>query len=100
MFSNEDRHKVIEEVKELISIHHGYITHFQLYSDLALVLTLEIEEQYITALHEAFERMAVISEINSELFRHEASKEWIIMLNLSFGQGKGELKVEVPAVPG
>ena len=47
IFSNDDRNKVIEVIKNTISNSGGCIMNFNMFSDLALTLSIEIEENKI-----------------------------------------------------
>ena len=99
-FTNEDRNSTIEKVKEVISGSDGYITNFHMFSDLALSLSIEITENSIHELHKALGNVLTVSEFNPEDIRPTSKKEWLLFVNISFGRGTGELKKEVPAVPG
>ena len=99
-FSSKDRNKVIEEVKNCISTHDGYILNFNLFSDLALSLSIEIEEKKIPALLKALSYVITIDDFISKKIKLDSKKEWLIFMNISFSQGKGVLKREIPSVPG
>ena len=49
IFSNEDRNIVIEAVKTAISTSNGCIVNYSMFSDLAMALSIEIEEKEILA---------------------------------------------------
>jgi len=98
--SNDDRNKVIEQVKEVISASDGFIINFNMFSELALSLSIEIKESGIQALHKALGVVANISDYNDEVANSESTKDWLILLNITFGQGQGDLKTIVPDVPG
>lgn len=99
-FSKNDRNKVIEDVKTTISDGDGCIINFNMFSDLALSLSIEIEENKIHILHKALSLFVNISELETHDLNLESTKEWMIFLNISFSRGKGELKQEIPEVPG
>ena len=54
LFSNEDRTKVIEAVKNAISSSDGCIINFNMFSDLAFALSIEIEENRISPAQSTF----------------------------------------------
>jgi len=99
VFSNDDRNEVIEAVKNSISNSGGCIMNFNMFSDLALTLSIEIEENKIHTLHKALSLVVNISEFELHDLNLESKKEWLIFMNISFGSGKGELKHEIPEVP-
>ena len=99
-FSNDDRNKVIEAVKNTSSNKDGCIMNFNMFSDLALTLSIEIEENKIQTLHKALSLIVNISEFELHDLNLESKKEWLIFMNISFTKGKGELKHEIPEVPG
>lgn len=71
-----------------------------MFSDFALSLILEIEEQRIESLYKDISAKMEILETIPENTNNDFKKEWWILINVSFSSGKGELKVEVPGVPG
>lgn len=99
-YSNKERIKIIESIKETISKSDGYIINFTLFSDLALSLNIEIEENKISDLHSELSKFIKISEPLPDNLNLNSSKEWWILMNISFSKGKGDLKVEIPNVPG
>ena len=99
-YSSGDRNKVIEEVKDVISKSDGCIMNFSMFSDLAISLSIEIEESGIVALHKTLSNVLTISELSAENINANSSKDWLIFMNLSFTKGTGEMTVEIPEVPG
>lgn len=99
-FSDKNQHLILDQIKRTISDCNGSIIHFNLFSDLAISLTIEIEEKNINQLHQSLDNLISISELKSSDFNSESNKEWIIFFNISFSSGKGELKREVLSVPG
>lgn len=99
-FSNDNRNKIIEEVKEAISRSDGCIMNFTIFSDLALSLSVEIEENKIEALHRSLSSVLQVSDLDACAISAKSGKEMFVYINISFGSGKGELTSEIPAVPG
>jgi hypothetical protein len=99
-YSSDDRNKTIEETKAIISRNDGYIMNFNLFSDLALTLSIEIEEHRIAKLHEGLSQVLKVSDFDAGTINQESKKEWLIFLNISFTSGTGELKIKIPEVPG
>jgi len=99
-YSTRNRNEIIEEVKEVISASDGYITSFNMFSDLALNPSIEIEENGIQVLHKALSRILTVSDFDEKDINVESRKEWLIFMNISFGAGKGDLRRNIPAVPG
>ena len=100
VFTEQERNKAIEELKGKISSHDGYIINSTFFSDLALSLTIEIEEKDILKLYASLADSMKISESGFDNINASADKEWWIYLNVTFRQGKGDLKIDVPSVPG
>jgi len=98
-YSNGNRNEAIEAVKKAISSSDGYIMNFNMFSDLALTLNIEIEGNKIQALYKALSLVLSISELELHNLNLESDKEWLIFMNISFNRGKGELKQEIPEVP-
>ena len=99
-FSNKDRNEAIDELKSNISKSGGYIINFTLFSDLALSLTIEIEEKNILDLYKKIGETLKISEPEPENLDNNSNKDWWVLMNISFSKGKGDLKVDIPAIPG
>ncbi len=100
LFSNADRNDLIESVKHIISKNDGCIMNFNMYSDLAISLSIEIEANKIEALHNELSLIAGISTLATDNLNLNSNKEWLIFLNISFNKGRGDLKNEIPEVPG
>ncbi|SFF99505.1 hypothetical protein [Pontibacter chinhatensis] len=100
VFTEQERNKAIEDLKGKISSHGGYIVNSTFFSDLAISLTIEIEENDILKLYASIQESMTISESGFDNLNVNAGNEWWIFLNVTFRQGKGDLKIDVPNVPG
>ncbi len=100
IYSNENRVSSIEEIKSIIARNDGSIMNFNMFSDLALTLSVEIEEKNIEKLHNAFTSRFNTSEFEVQNINNESRKEWMIYMNISFSKGTGNLINEIPDVPG
>ncbi len=98
--SNAERNATIDAVKRAISGANGCIMNFNMFSDLAMSLSIEIEEHHIANLHHALDQLVHISDLELPNLNSASSREWMVYLNLSFGKGTGELKQVIPEVPG
>lgn len=99
-FSERNRNRVIEEVKKAISNCDGYIINFNMFSDLAIHLSIEIAENQVAKLYASLANHIKISPEFQKDFASISSKECLISLNINFTLGTGNLKREIPAVPG
>ena len=99
-YSSKHRIEIIENIKDIISKNDGYIMNFNMFSDLAINLSIEIPEDRIIELHTALNSILKISNISSEDVSNKSKKEWVIFMNISFSKGTGELKIKMPEVPG
>ncbi len=93
-----ERNKAIELIKSTISRNDGHIIKSNFFSDLALSLTVEIEERNIAKLYAEFASQMKISDFEGP--DSDSSKEWWLLLNISFVKGTGDLRNEIPDVPG
>ena len=98
--ATDERNKVIEAVKDAISTHDGYIMNFNMYSDLGLSLSIEIEENNIVGLYKALSTILKMSDFKDDHIKLKSKKECLLLLYVSFIQGKGSLKKTIPQVPG
>jgi len=99
-YTNRNRTEVLEAVKEAVNRHNGYIIAFNRFSDLALSLSMEVEAQNIPGLFKAIQQLVRLSGPLPDDGASFAHQEWLVLLHISFAKGKGDLEIEVPAVPG
>jgi hypothetical protein len=96
-YSNQNRNQTIYEMEKIVNV-HGCITDFHRYSDLEICVRIEIEERHIRDLYHSLRTCLEISTI--EGLMTESRKERIILLNITFSEGTGDLRIDVPSVPG
>lgn len=95
--SKEERHVAIDHIQHCIN-QYGFIADFQLFSDISIGLVIEIEAIKIQALYEA---LCAILQMDDMLFElTEFKAQYLIMLNITFAHSSGNMRIEVPAVPG
>ncbi len=69
-----------------------------MFSDIAISMIIEIEEFKVDSL---FDELTSYMKMNEfEYISTDSKKECIILLNVTFTKGTGDLRIEVPAVPG
>jgi hypothetical protein len=95
-FTNQDRTTTLREVEEIVS-RHGYILDFRQYSDLTLVLCIEIMESKIEILYQDLSKSMRISVPDKTDLNGD--KECSLYLNITM-PGSGKHTTGVPAVPG
>ena len=100
LYSAEDRNHTIEEVKKIILRCDGAILNFSFFSDLGMSLCLEISAQQIEVLHTELTAFGNITELDDAEIKNRSKKEWLIFINLHFAKGLGNMKIEIPKVPG
>ena len=71
-----------------------------MFSDLALGLSIGVEENKIYELHSSLCKFLAVSDLKYENSQKNGEEEWLIFLHVSFGKGEGGLKGVVPEVPG
>jgi hypothetical protein len=93
----ETRNAGLNHIKDCIDT-FGFIIDHHLFSDISIGLRIEIEEKKIAPLYMALCKILTMDPF--ELRETGATAERTIMLNITFTQSTGDLKTEVPAVPG
>ena len=96
-YSNDERHTVINKIKNVVS-NYGDIVDFKFFSDLSITMVIEIKELIVDKLYDELR-----DNIDIDKFKYLNStfqKERIIFFNITFNKGTGNLKIEVPSVPG
>jgi hypothetical protein len=96
-FCKRNRYIAIDHIVQIINT-HGAVTDSKMFSDLSLSLIIEIEARQIAPLYA--ELGAYIDLSDTEVVKTDATVERMILLSVNFTRGKGNLKIEVPAVPG
>jgi hypothetical protein len=96
-YSNQDRIHAISSIEQSIGA-YGYITDYKQFSDISISILIELEEQRIEGLHKAL--LEKISLDDCEIPLSSSSIERMVYLNITFSQATGNIRVEVPAVPG
>lgn len=96
-YCSAPRHKAINEIQKVISW-YGDVTDFKFFSDISITLIIEIKEANIDNFFKNLSTLITMDRI--EPLNPNAQKERTIFLNISFANGTGDLKIEVPAVPG
>lgn len=83
---------------EKICSRYGYISDFKQFSDIAIAFSIEVPEAKRDALYKDLGSILSLDPYEAE--SKAAETEVHIMLNVTFTHGSGNLKIEVPAVPG
>lgn len=99
-YTNDNRNLVIDKVKTAINKSEAYIVNFNTYSDLALSLSLEVEEKSIRPLYNSMAEILTLSAQKLDVLDQNSNTEWLVLMNISFGSGKGDMKSDIPNVPG
>jgi hypothetical protein len=99
-YANGNRNLIIDKVKTVINKREAYIINFNTYSDLAISLSLEVEEKSIRPLYDSMTEILTLSDQNLDKLDRNSDKEWLVLMNISFGSGKGNMKSAIPNVPG
>lgn len=96
-YSDQERHAAINQIQSLVA-QFGDLVDIRLFSDISITMTIEIAECKIDNLHHALANRLKIDAF--ALLDSSSTKERTIYLNISFLHATGDLKQEVPAVPG
>ena len=96
-YTHQDRHLAINALTEMINS-HGYIVDFKPLSDISLTFVIEIAESKINDLFNILKDNISIDSF--EPLNSDSERERVIYLNITFSKGIGDLRIEVPAIPG
>ena len=95
--SRDERMKAISDIQAIID-KYATIINFQRFSDIALGLILELEEEDLPSLRKELEHLLLIDETRVEKSGKEIN--CMIFLNVTFVMGSGNMIIEVPEIPG
>lgn len=90
------RIEVIQASENIIN-KYGFINEFKQFSDLALSISIEVSPDKIRDLYDALKEHLRLDPFD---FKEVNENTNIVFLNISFADGHGDLRVEVPQVPG
>lgn len=87
----------ISDIEKII-VKYGYIIDFKMFSDLSIGFMIETDEQRLVPFFEELK-----SYMNMNNFEPEYTRllgDCIVLLNVFFTKGTGDMTIEVPSVPG
>lgn len=96
-YTHKDRNIAIYEIENLVN-KYGSITDFHMFSDMEINLTIEIEEQKINKLYVELRDYLDLDNIGD--LNPASTTERSVSLNITFLKSSGNLRIEVPNVPG
>lgn len=94
--SNDERTKAISEINSIVNS-YATILNFQRFSDISLNLILEIEEGKLNYLLMGLKRIMTIQVDTENTLGSQV--ECLVLLNITFTKGTGDLEIEVPNIP-
>ncbi|BDX39449.1 hypothetical protein CYCD_28040 [Tenuifilaceae bacterium CYCD] len=94
--SNDERTKAISEINSIVNS-YATILNFQRFSDISLNLILEAEEGKLNDLLMGLKRIMTI-QVDTENTTG-SQVECLVLLNITFTKGTGDLEIEVPNIP-
>lgn len=96
-YCTNERIIAISEIEKIIN-NHGYIVDFKQFSDISLSIKIELEELNIDKLFIALKEYMSLNDF--EKINSSSNRERLIFLNVTFIKGSGDLRNEIPAIPG
>jgi hypothetical protein len=96
-YCKTNRISAISEIQKIVT-EFGYITDFKQFSDISSTIVIEVEERKINSLYLAIKEFMHLNDF--ELLNSDATIERVILMNTTFSDGTGDLRIETPAVPG
>ncbi len=94
---SQERNEAMGAVSTIIN-RHGFFSDFKLFSDVSLGMVIEVEERNVDALYAELGNCLALEDFPA--VNSTSAKERVILLNITFTRGTGNLEREVPAVPG
>ena len=96
-FCKEERSIAIHHIEHIVA-KYGYILDFHMFSDMEINLKIEIAENHLDALHRDLKGLLKLDDQGDVFF--DSDQERILYINITFTKGTGDLRIEVPSVPG
>ena len=98
-YSQGERTVTIENIKSAIQVNDGCIMNFNIFSDLAITLSIEIPSNRLKSLLESLSKILTVS-VKTPIEESISAKEQMVSFNVSFSAGTGNMRNEIPDVPG
>lgn len=92
-----ERNIALEKIQAIIS-KYAFISDFKLFSDISINIIVEVETNKLDILYKELNKNIRIPSFNKDGIFY--NNEIIIFLNITFIKSTGDLKIEVPHVPG
>ena len=96
-YSNQQRHIALGTIQNVIS-KYGDVIDFKMFSDVSISLIIEVEESKTEILYQNLKDIIAIDGFKP--INPVSQRERTIYLNVNFTLGTGDLKIDVPSVPG
>ncbi|WP_242926401.1 hypothetical protein [Pontibacter vulgaris] len=96
-YCDKERNQAINEINKIIN-QHGFTADFKMFSDVSLSMIIEIEERRVDALYKDLAKYMQLND--SRPLNSGSAQERTVLLHITFTKGTGDLRIEVPAVPG
>ncbi len=96
-FYDKDRLSGINEIKDIVN-KYGFVIDFKMFSDVSMSLSVEIEERKIDALSSKLKEILKLDDFQN--LNTESKNESLVLLNVTFNKGQGDLRRSAPAIPG
>jgi hypothetical protein len=93
--SKDERVKAMYELTGIIA-EYGIILNFLRYSDISIGLSIELESGKVHDFYSSLESMMIMEGFDRNLTDTDA--DCMILMNVTFIKGTGDLAIEVPAV--
>jgi hypothetical protein len=93
----EERVKALPEITRILD-QYAIILNFQLFSDVSMSLVLELEGCNLSPLFLGLSNIMSV-ELGETVFTHSKA-DHILLMNITFTKGTGNMEIEVPAIPG
>lgn len=95
--NNDERIKAIDQITGLVD-DYGIIVNSSRVSDLSFNMAIQIEERKVKDLFDCLKTVMSIDGVNNNLTA--SKKDCLVLINITFTKGTGDLTIEVPNVPG
>ncbi len=92
-----NRHTALSIIGQTVS-RYGCIVDFKMFSDFSTGFVVEIEKHRIGQLHAELKKVMQMETFDAP--ESASAEPCILLLNVTFIHGKGDLRNEVPDVPG
>jgi hypothetical protein len=96
-YCNKERVVAITDIEKIVNS-YGYIMDFKQFSDISMSIKIELKELNIDQLYNVLRKYMTLHDFGK--LESSSDVDRVVFLDVTFVKGTGDLRIEIPAIPG